>query len=86
MKFTVTAILLACLAAPAFAESHEEVPSQEAIDKIMAMLTEMECEMAPDDIELEEEGYDLDDVICRDQGQMDIKLDSEFNEVSRRLE
>ncbi|ABV92234.1 conserved hypothetical protein [Dinoroseobacter shibae DFL 12 = DSM 16493] len=54
--------------------------------KIMAMLAEMECQMDADDIEVEDDGYDLDDVICKGGNQFDIKLDKEFNEVSRRAE
>ena len=37
----------------------------------------------PDDIEVEDDGYDLDDVICKGGNQFDIKLDKDLNEVSR---
>ena len=30
----------------------------------MARLGEMSCQMDPDDIEMEDGGYELDDVIC----------------------
>ncbi|MEO9514118.1 MAG: hypothetical protein ABJH45_22030 [Paracoccaceae bacterium] len=42
--------------------------------------------MDSDDIEVEEDGYDLDDVICKGGDQFDIKLDKDLNEVSRRAE
>lgn len=71
------------IAAPAFAEGHLDA---ETIGKIEATLAAMECQMDPDDIEVEEDGYDLDDVICKGGDQFDIKLDREFNEVSRRAE
>ncbi|WP_116599619.1 PepSY domain-containing protein [Primorskyibacter marinus] len=66
------------------AESHE-IP-QETVDQITAMLTEMNCQMDPDDIEMEDDGYELDDVICEGGNQFDIELDADLNEVGRRAE
>ena len=82
MKYILPAATLA-LATPAFAE---EAASQEEIDKINAMLAEMQCEMDDDDIEKEADGFELDDVICADGGQFDIELDAEFNVVEKRAE
>ena len=82
MKYILAAATLA-LATPAFAE---EAASQEEIDKINAMLAEMQCEMDDDDIEKEADGFELDDVICADGGQFDIELDAEFNVVEKRAE
>ncbi|WP_346909510.1 PepSY domain-containing protein [uncultured Roseibium sp.] len=53
---------------------------------IMAKLAAMECQMAPDDIEVTEDGYELDDVICKGGQQFDIELDAELNETGRRAE
>ncbi len=53
---------------------------------IMAKLADMECQMAPDDIEITEDGYELDDVICKGGQQFDIELDAELNETGRRAE
>ena len=81
------AVLFTCalgLSTPAFAGSH--AIDEETVGKIMAKLAEMECQMAPDDIEMEDGGYDLDDVICKGGNQFDIKLDADLNEVSRRAE
>ena len=63
------------------------VAAQDAatVEKIMAMLAEMQCEMDPDDIEVEDGGYELDDVFCHD-GQYDIELDTELNVVGKRKE
>nr|WP_284154979.1 PepSY domain-containing protein [Algicella marina] len=72
-------------AAPAFADAHEDI-DDETVGKIMAMLEEMKCQMDPDDIEVEDEGYELDDVICEGGNQFDIELDAELNEVGRRAE
>ncbi len=85
MKPVLSMMAAILLAGPALAAAHEEV-SAEVIAQIEAKLAEMECQMDPDDIEVEEDGYDLDDVICKDGGQFDIKLDLDLNEVSRRAE
>ncbi|WP_375258627.1 PepSY domain-containing protein [Citreimonas sp.] len=77
------ALLLAVMAGPAIAAPHVD---QDTVDRIMARLAEMECQMAPDDIEMEDGGYDLDDVICKGGNQFDIMLDADLNEVSRRAE
>lgn len=53
---------------------------------IMAMLAAMDCQMAPDDIEVTDEGYELDDVICKGGKQFDIELDAELKETGRRAE
>ena len=83
MKTAIAAISALVLAAPAFAE---DGPSQEIVDKIMAKLTEMECQMDPKDIEVEDGGYELDDVICKGGNQFDIELDKDLNETGRRAE
>ncbi|GAA4219446.1 hypothetical protein GGQ68_003764 [Sagittula marina] len=87
MKRFATAALILGLASPVFADSHEEMEiPQETVDAIMSMLTDMECQMAPDDIEMEDGGYELDDVICKGGDQFDIELDADLNEVGRRAE
>lgn len=80
----ITTIAAIMLAAPAFAGSHEI--DEETIDRIMAELAGMECQMAPADIEMEDGAYDLDDVICKGGNQFDITLDADLNEVGRRAE
>lgn len=84
MKRIIALALASFIAAPALAD-HHEIP-QDTVDKITAMLTEMNCQMDPDDIEMEDDGYDLDDVICEGGNQFDIKLDKDLKEVSRRAE
>ena len=80
-RITIAAAVLAV--APAFAD---DGPSQEVIDRIVAKLTEMECQMDPKDIEVEDGGYELDDVICKGGNQFDIELDKDLNEIGRRAE
>ncbi|MCA0848732.1 PepSY domain-containing protein [Salipiger thiooxidans] len=84
MRTLAIGLVALCLAAPAMAD---DMVSDEAKEKIATKLTEMRCEVDPDDIEMTDEGgYDLDDVICEGTGQFDIELDAEFNEVNRRAE
>ncbi|WP_417604586.1 PepSY domain-containing protein [Primorskyibacter flagellatus] len=84
MTRIIALALAAIVGTSALAESHE-IP-QETVDKITAMLTEMNCQMDPDDIEMEDDGYELDDVICEGGNQFDIELDADLNEVGRRAE
>ncbi len=87
MKRIIFVCATLALAKPVFAESHEGGIPQETVDAIMSMLTDMECQMAPDDIEMEDDGgYELDDVICKGGNQFDIELDADLNEVGRRAE
>ncbi|MEM7238340.1 MAG: PepSY domain-containing protein [Pseudomonadota bacterium] len=64
----------------------DQEPTQAEIDKINAMLTEMQCEMDDDDIEKEDDGFELDDVICADGTQYDIDLNAAFEVVEKRAE
>ncbi|WP_424976494.1 PepSY domain-containing protein [Dinoroseobacter sp. S124A] len=82
MKPILTLAAALLIAAPSFASEVDDATEM----KIMAMLAEMECQMDADDIEVEDDGYDLDDVICKGGNQFDIKLDKDLNEVSRRAE
>ena len=70
------------LSAPACAD---EAPTGAELEKITALLAELQCEMDPDDIEMEDEGYELDDVFCAD-GQYDIELSKDFEVVEKRKE
>lgn len=75
--------IAALLTGPALADGHIDA---ETVEKIEAMLAEMECQMDPADIEVEDDGYELDDVICKGGNQFDIALDKDLNEVGRRAE
>lgn len=65
--------------------SAEETVDEATVEKINAMLTEMQCEMDEDDIERDGDGYELDDVFCAD-GQYDIELDGDLKVVNKRKE
>lgn len=87
--FKTLAIALAAfmLTGPAvsFADDDDKV-DKATVEKIMAKLKGMNCQMDADDIEKEDDGYELDDVICEGGQQMDIELDKDLNETGRRLE
>ena len=86
MKRTI-ATLAATLMLGGAAFADDDTPDAETVEKIMAKLTEMKCQMAPDDIEMEDDGgYELDDVICEGGQQYDITLDADLNETGRRAE
>lgn len=82
MKKLGVLLISGLIAAPAFADDIDAA----TVEKIEAYLASIECQMDPDDIEVEDDGYDLDDVICKGGNQFDIKLDKDLNEVSRRAE
>lgn len=82
MKRILVATALMAMVAPAMAD---EDPSPEAVERINTLLAEMTCEIDEDNIELEDGGYDLDDVLCAD-GQYDITLDADFNVTGKRKE
>lgn len=84
-KTLTVAMIAFTLASPAvsFADDDKKI-DKETVEKIMAKLTEMKCQMDPDDIEVEDDGYELDDVICEGGKQFDIKLDKDLNETGRK--
>jgi hypothetical protein len=59
--------------------------SEETVTQINELLAGMNCQMDPSDIEVEDGGYELDDVMCED-GQYDIELDGNLRETGRRKE
>lgn len=76
----------ALLALPLAAGAQDAEVPEETVAEIMTMLEGMNCQMVASDIEPEDDGgYDLDDVMCED-GQYDIVIDADLQEVSRRAE
>ena len=84
MKKLFAAMAIAACAFPAMS-ADDAALSAEQVEQIMAMLAEMKCEMAPEDIEVEDDGIELDDVFCAD-GQYDIELNEDLEVVNRRKE
>ncbi|TCP38902.1 PepSY domain-containing protein [Rhodovulum marinum] len=79
-------VLAALVAAPGLATAQDAEISPEVVERITALLAEMQCEMDPGNIEAEDGGgYELDDVFCID-GQYDIDLNADFEVTNRRKE
>ena len=76
------AVVLALVAAPALAD---DVTDPAVIEQINTLLSGMQCEVDPSNIETDDGGYELDDVFCAD-GQYDIDLDAEMNVTEKRKE
>lgn len=85
-KTLAIALTAFMLTGPAVSFADDDDVDKATVDKIMAKLKGMNCQMAADDIEKEDDGYELDDVICEGGKQMDIKLDKDLNETGRTLE
>lgn len=87
LKTLAVAFVAFTMAGPAvsFADDDDKI-SKETVEKIMAKLKDMKCQMDADDIEVEDDGYELDDVICEGGKQFDIELDKDLNETGRRAE
>jgi hypothetical protein len=81
LKTVLFAGALALLPAAAVAQ---EIPA-ETVTRIQAMLTGMQCEVDPANIEASGEGYELDDVFCAD-GQYDMDLDKDLAVVDKKKE
>ena len=80
-----TALALAALMATGIAVYASEGPDAATIEKINALLASMTCEVDEDNIEIEDDGFELDDVICAD-GQYDVMLDKDLNVTGKRKE
>ncbi len=81
MRVQAVAIAVLLSATPALALQPDPI----TVDKIMQVLAGMNCQMAPEDIEVEETGYELDDVICAG-GQFDITMNEDLHIIGARGE
>jgi hypothetical protein len=77
MAFAAAALL-------AGAASAEEL-SAEAKARIDALMAEMQCQINGE-IEVEADGYEIDDVFCADGKQYDVMLNAAFEVVEKREE
>jgi hypothetical protein len=62
----------------------EEIPADKQ-KAIADMLANMKCEVDPANIEVDGEGYELDDVFCAD-GQYDMALNADLTVADKRKE
>lgn len=85
LSIALTALFLAGPAV-SLADDDDGKVDKATVEKIMALLKDMKCEMDPKDIEKEDDGYELDDVFCEGGKQFDIELDKNLKETGRRAE
>lgn len=81
MRIIIAAAALALLAStsahtPAYAA--DEALTEEQVEGVQKAIRAMGCTVADDEIEMENGGYEADDVIC-DDGKYDVYLDKDFN-------
>jgi hypothetical protein len=62
-----------------------EGATEEQMARIDEVLAAKSCEVDPENVEVEDGAFDLDDVMCAD-GQYDIKLDAGFGVTEERKE
>ena len=60
-------------------------PTDAQMARIDEVLTAKSCEVDPANVEVEADGFDLDDVMCA-SGQYDIKLDADYVVTDERKE
>lgn len=58
--------------------SDDEALTEEQVEGVQKALRAIGCTVPDDEIEIEGDGYEADDVICKD-GQYDAYLDKDFN-------
>ncbi len=63
LSIALTAFFLAGPAVSFADDDHDKV-DKATVEKIMVLLKDMKCEMDPNDIEKEDDGYELDGVFC----------------------
>jgi hypothetical protein len=76
-------VLAAAIAAPSLVMAQEV--TEEHMARIDEVLAAKECEVDPAKVEVEDDGFDLVDVMCA-SGQYDIKLDANFAVIEERNE
>ena len=75
----------AALAVAPFVALAQDGPTDEQMTRIDAVLEARSCEVDPANVEVEADGFDLDDVMCA-SGQYDIKLDAGFAVTDEKKE
>ena len=78
-------VIAAALSLIPFVAAAEDGPTDEQMARIDEVLAAKSCEVDPANVEVGDEGFDLDDVMCA-SGQYDIKLDASFAVTEERKE
>ncbi|CCF00356.1 Hypothetical protein SFHH103_05894 (plasmid) [Sinorhizobium fredii HH103] len=83
IRFMTSVVLAVLLGAPLGLHAEEIAADKQRA--IADMLAAMKCEVDPANIEAGGEGYELDDVFCRD-GQYDMNLNADLTVADKRKE
>jgi hypothetical protein len=78
-------VAAAALALLPLAAAAQEGPTDEQMARIDEVLKARSCEVDPANVEVGDDGFDLDDVMCA-SGQYDIELDASFAVTEERKE
>jgi hypothetical protein len=82
MRIMATAFALTLAAAvPAYAM--DEALTEEQIEGVQTTIRGMDCTVEDTDIEMENGGYEADDVICKNDKKFDVYLDKDFKVIKK---
>lgn len=77
MRILIAAFaLMFAMATTAYAE--EEALTEEQVEGVQMAIKAMGCTVEDTDIEIENGGYEADDVVCKDDKKFDVYLDKDF--------
>ena len=85
MRTLITAFALTiAMATAAFAV--EEALTEEQVEGVQTAIRAMGCTVEDTDIEIENGGYEADDVVCKDDKKFDVYLDKDFKVTKKVAE
>lgn len=61
----------------------EEALTEEQVEGVQMTIRDMWCTVEDTDIEIENGGYEDDDVVCKDDEKFDVYLDKDFRVIKK---
>ena len=77
MRFFAATLALALVTA-ASAYAMDEALTEQQIEGVQKTIKGMGCTVEDTEIEMEKDGYEVDNVICKDDKQFEVDLDKDF--------
>ncbi len=84
MRILATALALGFVMATS-AYAADEALTEEQVKGVEKAIKAMGCTVEDGNIEIENKGYEAEDVICENDAQFDVYLDKDFN-VTKKIE
>ncbi len=84
MRILATALALGFVMATS-AYAADEALTEEQVNGVEKAIKAMGCTVKDGNIEIENKGYEAEDVICENDAQFDVYLDKDFN-VTKKIE